>query len=406
MDELFGQVLANNEFFQGGMILMLLGATLAYFRKVPRLIAKALKRGYTSSVQFREADIVHWFGQWLAAGKYAKRCRRLNGRLNHQGDRPEASLEPGLGTHYFRHNGRWVLLKHELEDDGEAAGGFFMKNRTMTVWILGRKPNFIRDMMEEAVEMALARRYGKQVAHINATNGNHWMEIKVDDKRPVESIVLPENMREEILADTQWFIDAGDWHSKRGLPYRRGYLFHGPPGNGKSTMIQVLAGHFELPIYMLSLSGKDVGDTSLYALMTQVPKRSILAIEDIDKIQFDRESGEGVTTAGLLNSIDGVVAGAGRILILTANNIEGLPAPLLRSGRIDHAWLFDTPGRQEIDSIFRVFYPDADGHAADFGAAVAPARLSMAAIQQHLVKCETPQGAIEKAADLVGSKKE
>lgn len=281
-----------------------------------------------------------------------------------------------------------------------------MKNRTMTVWILGRKPEFIRTMMEEAVEMALARRYGKQVAHINARNGDHWMEIKVDDKRPVESIVLPENMREEILADTQWFIDAGGWHSKRGLPYRRGYLFHGPPGNGKSTMIQVLAGHFELPIYMLSLSGKDVGDTSLYALMTQVPKRSILAIEDIDKIQFDRESGEGVTMAGLLNSIDGVVAGAGRILILTANNIEGLPAPLLRSGRIDHAWLFDTPGRQEIDSIFRVFYPDADGHAADFGTAVAPARLSMAAIQQHLVKCETPQGAIEKVADLVGSKKE
>lgn len=392
------ELLANSELFQGGMVLMLVGATLAYLRSAPRLIGKVFIKWFTSSVQFREADIVHWVGQWLAAGKYAQRCRRLNGRLDHQGRRPKASLEPGLGVHYFRYKGHWVLLKHELEEDGEVSGGFFMKNRTMTLWILGRKSTVIRDIVEEAIEMALARRYGKQVAHINY-HSEYWTEIKVDEKRPVESIVLPD--REAIIEDARWFLGANEWHTVRGLPYRRGYLFHGPPGNGKSTMIQVLAGQFELPIYMLSLSGKDVGDSGLYALMAQIPHRAIVAIEDIDKVRFDKENGEGVTLSGLLNAIDGVIAGAGRILILTANETKNLPATLLRRGRIDREWLFDTPGRKEIDTMFKVFYPEADGHASIFGDAITGAGLSMAAVQQHLVRWKTPKEAVENIGELV-----
>ena len=397
-----GQLLADSEIFQGGIVLMVLGAALAYLRNAPRLIGRAFTRWCTSSVQFREVDIVRWVGQWLAAGEYAQRCLRLNGRLDHQGEKPKVSLEPGLGTHLFRYNGHWILLKHQLEDDGEPVGGFFLKNRTMKLWVLGRKSTHIRRIVDEAIDMALARRYGKQIAYIN--HSDFWTEIKIDDKRPVESIILSE--KDEMLADTEWFLGAGDWHLLRGLPYRRGYLFHGPPGNGKSTMIQVLAGHFELPIYVLSLTGKNVGDTALYALMAQVPHRAIVAIEDVDKVRFDNEDGEGVTLSGLLNVVDGVLAGAGRILILTANDTKGLPTPLLRRGRVDREWLFDTPGRKEIEAMFQMFYPEADVQTSIFGASVAEANLSMAAIQQHLVRYPTPKEAVESVNDLLDNQTE
>lgn len=41
-----------------------------------------------------------------------------------------------------------------------------------------------------------------------------------------------------------------------GIPYRRGYLFHGTPGSGKTSLVHVLASELDLPIYSLSLSSR------------------------------------------------------------------------------------------------------------------------------------------------------
>ena len=326
------ELLANNELIQGGLLLTILGGAMVYLRRVPQVIGKYLQRLFTANVHFRDQDIVHWVGQWLATGEYAQRCRRLNCRLDHQGKVPKASMEPGLGTHYFRYKGHWILLRHALEEEGEAATALFEKKRTMTMWTIGRKSTVIRQVVNDAIDAALTRRKGKQVTHINY-GGDFWQEVRADDQRPLESVVL--NCRDQIVDDTAWFLKSSEWYTRRGLPYRRGYLFHGPPGNGKSTMVQVLAGHFELPIYLLTLTGESMSDSTLYGLMANIPRRAILAIEDIDKVGFDRTGKKGVTLSGLLNAIDGIVAGAGRLLIITANETSKLPAPLLRSGPHD-----------------------------------------------------------------------
>jgi DNA replication protein DnaC len=58
-----------------------------------------------------------------------------------------------------------------------------------------------------------------------------------------------------------------------GIPYRRGYLLYGPPGSGKSSYIQALAG---------SLSERGLGDDKLNHLLSNAPERSFVLIEDID----------------------------------------------------------------------------------------------------------------------------
>jgi MoxR-like ATPase len=42
----------------------------------------------------------------------------------------------------------------------------------------------------------------------------------------------------------------------QGIPFRRGYLLHGVPGSGKSSLIHALAGELGLDIYVVSLSAK------------------------------------------------------------------------------------------------------------------------------------------------------
>src|SRR4051794_18609299 len=61
-------------------------------------------------------------------------------------------------------------------------------------------------------------------------------------------------------------------YTDRGIPYRRGYLFSGPPGTGKSSFISALAGHYGYSICTLSLSERTLDDMRLTYLLNTCPK--------------------------------------------------------------------------------------------------------------------------------------
>ena len=83
---------------------------------------------------------------------------------------------------------------------------------------------------------------------------------------------LPE--KEQLLQDISKFEDRGDVYQRHGgsqsdtlgrrylicelgIPWRRGYLLHGPPGTGKTSLVKALAGHRKCPLYIVNL-GDDV----------------------------------------------------------------------------------------------------------------------------------------------------
>ena len=60
--------------------------------------------------------------------------------------------------------------------------------------------------------------------------------------RRIESVVLPAGVAVSILQDCREFIDSSQWYADRGIPYRRGYLLHGLPGCGKTSLLKLAAG--------------------------------------------------------------------------------------------------------------------------------------------------------------------
>lgn len=101
-----------------------------------------------------------------------------------------------------------------------------------------------------------------------------WGSSKSKQRRPLSSIILQEGVIQSLVEDAREFIRSEDWYTKAGIPHRRGYLLHGPPGTGKSgycpfmnggisdmiyvfllgSTIYAVAGELGLEIYSLSLA--------------------------------------------------------------------------------------------------------------------------------------------------------
>lgn len=81
-----------------------------------------------------------------------------------------------------------------------------------------------------------------------------WNNVKKKNRRPLESIILEDGVLDSILQDAREFISMEEWYTDAGIPHRRGYLLHGPPGTGKSSTIYAVAGELGMEIYSLSLA--------------------------------------------------------------------------------------------------------------------------------------------------------
>lgn len=186
-------------------------------------------------------------------------------------------------------------------------------------------------------------------------------------KRPLGSVILDEGVKESLVADVKEFMAAQEWYTERGVPYRRGYLLYGPPGTGKTSFIQALAGELDYSVAMINLSEMGMTDDLLAQLLTQLPEKSILLLEDVDAALVNRRqrdpdgySGRSVTASGLLNALDGLAAGEDRIAFLTTNHIDKLDPALIRPGRVDMMVRIGEASRYQAGQMWDRYYGDVD----------------------------------------------
>lgn len=192
------------------------------------------------------------------------------------------------------------------------------------------------------------------------TIGKYGWEGKAMPVRNIDSIFLPQGVKEDLLADVEGFFSNEEQFAKIGAPWHRGYLFHGPPGNGKSSMCAAIANHYKMNVYSLPLSSvKD--DKALVEAINGVASRSMLLLEDIDvfsKAVGRTSDGTGPTLAGLLNALDGVATPHGLMTFMTTNHVENLDPALVRNGRIDKRVELLSPDTYQINSMFEYVFEE------------------------------------------------
>ena len=235
----------------------------------------------------------------------------------------------------------------------------------MTLTTLYRDRKLFNDLLSEAKSLALKAREGKTV--IFTSWGPEWRPFgQPRSKRLLGSVILDEGIAENIVNDVKDFLTSGEWYHKRGIPYRRGYLLYGPPGSGKTSFIQALAGELDYNICILNLSENNLTDDRLNHLMNHIPNRSILLLEDVDAAFNKREQtndqgfNNGVTFSGLLNALDGVASAEECITFMTTNHPEKLDPALLRPGRVDYKVMIDNATEHQVKRMFLRFYENEE----------------------------------------------
>ncbi|CAI5973009.1 unnamed protein product [Closterium sp. NIES-65] len=247
----------------------------------------------------------------------------------------------------------------------------------------------LQAVVQAATDAAMVKKTEKKITSVKrwCADQDYWKYMGERASRPVSTVVLDCDTA-ALIEDVKQFLASAKWYTDRGIPHRRGYLFHGPPGCGKTSLIQALAGELEFGVAIISLSSSGMSDDSLSSAMCDCDERDVIVLEDIDAaFTATREKKEGsqangLSFSGLLNAIDGIAAREKQIVIMTTNHIERLDPALIRPGRVDFRMFLGLASRSQIVRLFLRFFSEASKKEAEqFAGLFEEGEVSPAALQ-------------------------
>ena len=200
---------------------------------------------------------------------------------------------------------------------------------------------------EDAAKVLLRRQQvqDRMERYLESSHGRARLQARYD----WDVVVLDATTRRMVRTDFELFFQREEWFRQHNLPYRRGYLLWGPPGNGKSATIRVMASHPHIQPYTLDLSDTEEKSAGVLHLFERAATNApaLVIIEDLDRAfptEGKRTRERTVSFQTLLNCLDGVGSQDGVIVVATANDPTCLdPAILKRPGRFDRVVQFRNP---------------------------------------------------------------
>lgn len=386
--------LKDNQFLSGGLLLGSLGASLVYLKNVPNQIYTFLKKRLIVTAIIRDKDsafewVTNWLSDHLKTRSVLVGTRKVEKGL-------VITLTPAPGIHFMWYKWR-LLMVSRFDDKSESTSAgidlsSLLRKEALKITIFGRKTEIVNQLINEAHTYSNPPTDKIRVA----INGSDWWRTSVlIDARPLESVILKDNLQFRILEDIQNFINSRNEYIRLGIPYYRGYLLHGPPGNGKTSLVKALAGVLKYKLYCINL--RSISDSELLGLLHDIDPKSILLIEDADCITSAQErtgkedsiSKSSLSLSGLLNALDGVGSPEGRVTFITTNHIDRLDSALIRPGRMDAIYYIGNPDKDQITKIAQRFFRGAPEDSINDFADIHNMKYSMALVQEHFIKNKT-----------------
>lgn len=396
LDQIFN-ILPDNQFFQGGLVLGILGGILAYFRGIPPRMYFLFMRWCTIDLVIRnETRLYFWMQHWISHHDLAKRGTLLQAEVTadqrydigstdeelegadmgdllseyfnarHTRSQQQAKYKILVtianGVHWFRYRGAWIRMIRTREESNShgSEDSSFGKPENLTLETMRWNRAKLYALLDEVRLMHEIPPTGR-VNVLMAGPQGHWQEVTSQRTKTEETVFLREGQKNELVSRIKKFMADRDKYRKVGTPWRFGMLLSGPPGNGKTSVAKMLANELGFDIAICALSGPGINDSSLKFMLTNLPSGSILLLEDVDalfdksRISKNAKDSNQLTFSGLLNAFDGVGAPESMIVIMTTNHRDRLDKALIRPGRVDFEMRLENAYTDQALEMFRLF---------------------------------------------------
>jgi AAA+ superfamily predicted ATPase len=169
-----------------------------------------------------------------------------------------------------------------------------------------------------------------------------WSEIQ---KANWKDVILRDTFKKAVRDDINGFFASEQVYRDLGVPWKRGVIFFGPPGNGKTISLKATMKECPHPsLYVKSLQSYKGEEGALRDIFQKAREMApcILVFEDMDSHINDRNR------SFFLNEIDGLEDNNGLLIIGTTNHFDKLdPSLSKRPSRFDRKYLFPLPNRDE-----------------------------------------------------------
>ncbi|KAF8076577.1 P-loop containing nucleoside triphosphate hydrolase protein [Lyophyllum atratum] len=172
-----------------------------------------------------------------------------------------------------------------------------------------------------------------------------WADVQKADWKDV---ILKDTFKKALQKDVYGFFTSEKIYKDLGIPWKRGLIMYGPPGNGKTISIKVIMKTCEeqgfTPLYVKSFQSYGGEENSMAEVFNHARRKSpcVLILEDLDSLIND------ANRSFFLNQLDGLTGNDGLLVIGSTNHFDRLdPGLSNRPSRFDRKFKFDDPDREE-----------------------------------------------------------
>lgn len=174
--------------------------------------------------------------------------------------------------------------------------------------------------------------------HIRVIEGD---DIPYTKDHSWDELFLPESIKNEVRGLVENFLASQEFYAENRIPWKRGILLYGKPGNGKTSIIRTIISHYNFkPVTIVPEANNEAVREAFTYAEEQSP--SLLYFEDLDSLLE-----KSVDTSSFLNLMDGISAKNGLLVIATANDVKKLKTNITdRPSRFDRKFEIPLPNTE------------------------------------------------------------